>query len=46
MVGLSPQVGIALALAKRLRELVFGLPVLASWQWVEGRRLVTRSTVD
>ncbi len=46
MVGLSPQVGIALALAKRLRELVFGLPVLASWQWVEGRRLVTRGTVD
>jgi putative membrane protein len=46
MVGLSPQVGVALALAKRLREFVFGIPVLASWQWAEGRRLLSRGTVD
>jgi putative membrane protein len=46
MVGLSPQVGVALALAKRLREFVFGVPVLVSWQWAEGRRLLNRGIVD
>jgi putative membrane protein len=33
--GLSPQVSIALALIKRLREIVLGLPALAAWQWLE-----------
>jgi putative membrane protein len=42
LVGLGPSVGLALALAKRFRELVFGLPVLGSWQWFEGRRLVRK----
>jgi len=40
LVGLGGGVGLALALAKRLRELVFGLPALASWQWFEGKRLI------
>jgi hypothetical protein len=39
-------VGVALALAKRLREFVFGVPVLVSWQWAEGRRLLNRGIVD
>ncbi len=39
VVGLTPELGVALSLAKRLREVVFGLPVLVSWQWFEGRRL-------
>jgi putative membrane protein len=37
--GLAPDVALALALARRGRQLGFGLPVLLSWQWVEGRRL-------
>ncbi|MGA7981390.1 MAG: lysylphosphatidylglycerol synthase domain-containing protein [Chromatiaceae bacterium] len=46
LVGLGPHVGLALALAKRLRELVFGLPLLASWQWFEGRRLILHRTAE
>ncbi len=37
--GLSPQISIALALVKRLREIALGLPALASWQWLERRPL-------
>jgi putative membrane protein len=40
LVGLAPDASLALSLAKRLRELAFGLPALALWQWIEGRRLV------
>ena len=32
--GLPPAVSIALALIKRLREIAFGLPALAAWQWL------------
>lgn len=46
LVGLNGDVGMAVALAKRFRELVFGIPVLISWQWVEGRRLVSRRELD
>lgn len=35
--GLPPTVSIALALIKRLREMAFGLPALAVWQWLERR---------
>lgn len=37
--GLSPDVALALALARRLRQVGLGLPALLSWQWVEGGRL-------
>ncbi len=37
--GLNLELAIALSLAKRFRDIAFGLPVLMSWQWVEGRRL-------
>jgi hypothetical protein len=30
---------VALSFAKRLRDFGFGVPVLISWQWVEGRQL-------
>ncbi len=33
--GLPPAVSIALALIKRLREIAFGLPALAAWQWLD-----------
>lgn len=37
--GLGPEVGLALSLAKRVRELLLGLPGLLAWQLAEGRRL-------
>jgi putative membrane protein len=39
VLGLSSELALAVSLAKRLREILCGLPALASWQWVEGRRL-------
>ena len=33
--ALSPPLAIALALLRRLREIAFGLPALAAWQWLE-----------
>jgi putative membrane protein len=39
LLGLSADLAVALSLAKRLREIGFGLPALASWQWLEFRRL-------
>jgi len=35
--GFDSDVAIALSLAKRMREVLFGLPALAAWQWLEGR---------
>jgi hypothetical protein len=40
VVGLGPEVALALSLIKRIRELAVGLPALLAWQMVEGRRLV------
>jgi putative membrane protein len=35
--GVSPQISLSLALVKRARELLFGIPALLSWQWLEWR---------
>jgi putative membrane protein len=43
--GLSPEVALALALAKRFRELLVGLPGLLTWQIAEGRILAGRLAV-
>ncbi|MGD9601193.1 MAG: lysylphosphatidylglycerol synthase domain-containing protein [Gammaproteobacteria bacterium] len=40
--GLSPQTGLAMSLAKRVREVLLGVPALAVWQVIEGRRWWTR----
>jgi len=40
--GLPPTTCLALSLAKRVRELVLGVPALLTWQFVEGRRWWTR----
>lgn len=40
--GLSPDLSVALSLARRVRQVGFGLPALLTWQWVEGRRLHRR----
>jgi putative membrane protein len=34
--GLAPDVALALSLAKRMREILFGIPALAAWHWMEG----------
>ncbi len=37
--GVSGDVALSLALIKRMREIMFGVPALLSWQWVEARQL-------
>jgi putative membrane protein len=34
LIGVDAEVAISLSLAKRLRELIFGLPALGAWQWL------------
>jgi putative membrane protein len=36
--GLPADLALAVALTKRVRELALGIPGLAVWQWIEGRR--------
>lgn len=40
--GLSTDMALALSLARRLRQVGFGVPVLLSWQWMESSRLRRR----
>jgi putative membrane protein len=42
LLGIGRDVATALSLAKRMREILFGLPALAAWQWIEGRRGLSR----
>ncbi len=37
--GISSELALAVSMAKRLREVLCGLPALLSWQWMEGMRL-------
>jgi putative membrane protein len=39
LLGVSSELALAVSMAKRMRELLCGLPPLLSWQWLEGRRL-------
>jgi uncharacterized membrane protein YbhN (UPF0104 family) len=34
--GIGPDVALALSLAKRMREILFGIPALIVWHWMEG----------
>lgn len=36
--GIDASVSLSLALVKRMREIVMGVPALLSWQWFEARR--------
>ncbi|AOZ09899.1 lysylphosphatidylglycerol synthase domain-containing protein [Cupriavidus malaysiensis] len=38
MLGVDPQTSMSLALVKRAREILFGVPALLSWQWLELHR--------
>lgn len=46
LVGLGSDMAIALSFAKRMREILFGLPWLGVWQWIEGRALFARSSTS
>jgi putative membrane protein len=39
LAGVSGDVALSLALIKRMREVLFGVPALLSWQWVETHQL-------
>jgi putative membrane protein len=39
LAGVGGEVALSLALVKRMRETVLGLPALLSWHWFEARRL-------
>jgi len=41
MIGLEPEIALALSLASRARELMTGVPALLTWQLIEGRTLKT-----
>lgn len=38
LLGINGDLALALSLAKRMREILFGSPALLSWYWVEGRK--------
>jgi len=40
LMGLSPEVALALSLVRRVRQLLVGVPALLAWQFYEGRRIV------
>ncbi len=37
--GISGELALAVSMAKRMREILCGLPSLVSWQWMEGQRV-------
>jgi putative membrane protein len=39
IVGIDSETALAVAMVKRMREVIWGVPFLLSWQWTEGRRL-------
>lgn len=45
MFGITPEIALALALVKRMRELVLGLPALFTWHTLEGRGRLFDNTV-
>ncbi len=43
MLGLTPEMGLALSLVKRVRDLLLGIPALLGWQVLESGRLWIRA---
>jgi putative membrane protein len=37
--GIDSELALAVSMAKRMREVLWGLPSLMSWQWAEGQRV-------
>ena len=46
LLGLTPEVALALALMRRARDLILFVPALLVWQWMEGRRLLQKPTAS
>lgn len=44
--GVGPEFGLAVSMLKRARDIALGLPILAIWQAVEGRRALTGEPAD
>jgi putative membrane protein len=44
VLGISSELALAVSMAKRMREILCGVPPLLSWQWLEGRRLASHRT--
>jgi hypothetical protein len=42
VLGIGGELGLAISMVKRMREVLWGLASLVSWQWMEGRRLDSR----
>ncbi|WP_116812522.1 flippase-like domain-containing protein [Steroidobacter cummioxidans] len=42
LLGIPQEAALALSLAKRMREVLFGLPALLGWQWIEARALTPK----
>jgi len=42
MFGMGPEIGLAVSLLKRARDVVVGVPVLLTWQFLEGKRAFAR----
>lgn len=40
--GIPPEVALGVSLLRRARDLAFGVPILAVWQWTEWRRMQAR----
>ncbi len=45
LVGLTPEIALALALMRRARDLILFVPALLVWQWMEGRRLFRKRLI-
>jgi hypothetical protein len=43
--GINAELALSVSLAKRVREVLCGVPALLSWQWMEGRRMRTQMTM-
>ena len=42
LLGVGSELALAVSMVKRVREVLCGLPSLASWQWLEARRLTVK----
>jgi putative membrane protein len=46
LVGLTPEIALALALMRRARDLILFVPALLIWQWMEGKRLLRKPPAE
>jgi hypothetical protein len=44
--GIGPEIGLAVSVLKRARDLALGLPILVMWQTIEGRRAAAGERAD